>query len=73
MNYCSKFYVYSFQEIYNFLRNYRATPHVSTDKAPADLMFPGRSYRTKIPEVRTIYDDKKIRHKDEYAKMKMKN
>ena len=40
------------QEIYNFLRNHRSTPHTNTDKSPADLMFPGRNYRTRIPEIK---------------------
>ena len=48
------------QEIYNFLRNYRATPHTSTDKSPADLMFPGRNYRTRIPDIKKIYHDEEM-------------
>ena len=27
------------QELYKFLRNYRATPHVTTGKSPAELLF----------------------------------
>ena len=32
------------RELYKFMRNYRATPHQSTLKSPAELMFPGRNY-----------------------------
>ena len=45
------------QELYRFLRNYRATPHSSTGNSPAEIMFPGRSYRTRLPEVKGKYDD----------------
>ena len=34
----------------HFLLNYRATPHTTTNKAPAELLF-NRSIRTKLPEV----------------------
>ena len=60
------------QEVYTFLRNYRSTPHISTGKAPAELMFPGRSYRTKIPEIRKKHDDYVLRQKDKESKNKMK-
>jgi hypothetical protein len=32
-----------------FLMAYRATPHPSTDVAPAHLMFPGRRFKTFLP------------------------
>ena len=60
------------QEIFRFLRNYRNTPHPSTGKSPAQLMFPGRSYRTRMPLIRKTYDDEEIRIKDQKAKDKMK-
>ena len=60
------------QEIYNFLRNYRATPHASTDKSPADLMFPGRNYRTRIPDIKKNDHDEEMRKKDKEVKNKMK-
>ena len=34
--------------LHNFLLDYRLTPHVSTNKTPALLMF-GREIRTEIP------------------------
>ena len=37
------------QEVYRFLRAYRATPHCTTKIAPADLMNPGRKFRTRLP------------------------
>ena len=37
------------QEVYRFLRAYRATPHCTTKIAPADLMYPGRKFRTRLP------------------------
>ena len=39
------------QELYTFLRNYRATPHSTTDvPPPSDAMFQ-RSMKSKLPEV----------------------
>ena len=60
------------QQVYRFLRNYRATPRPSTGKFPAELMFPGRSYRTKLPEIRISPDDHEVREKDRSSKEKMK-
>ena len=60
------------QALNTFLRNYRSTPHVNTGKSPADLMFPGRNYRIKLPVQRREYDDNEIRLKDKAAKAKMK-
>ena len=59
------------QEIHKFLLNYRATPHVSTGVSPAELMFQGRQFRMKLPEISRKYDED-IRKKDEEAKRKMK-
>ena len=36
-------------EIFTFLPNYRATPHATTDKCPAELLF-NRPIRTKLPQ-----------------------
>ena len=38
------------QELYTFLRNYRATPHSTTEVPPYDAMFQ-RSMKTKLPEL----------------------
>ena len=37
------------QELYKFLRNYRATPHSTTGVPPAQALF-GKNIRTKLPE-----------------------
>ena len=37
------------QDLYKFLRNYRATSHTTTEKSPAEIMFPNRSFKTRIP------------------------
>ena len=37
------------QEVYRFLRAYRATPHCTTKIAQADLMYPSRKFRTRLP------------------------
>ena len=60
------------QEIYKFLRNYRATPHSSIGKSPAEVMFPGRTYRTKLPQMKPKYDDTEIREMDRISKAKSK-
>ena len=45
------------QELYKFLRVYRATPHCSTQKTPAELMFQARTFRARRPEINTEVDD----------------
>ena len=37
------------QELYRMLRQYRATPHCSTQQAPAEVLF-NRPYKTRLPE-----------------------
>ena len=37
------------QEVFIFLRAYRATPHCTTKVAPVDLMYSGRKFRTRLP------------------------
>jgi hypothetical protein len=60
------------QEIYTFLRNYRATPHETTDMSPAEILF-GRKINTKLPDL-TIKSPthNTIRKKDKDRKLKMK-
>ncbi|XP_048735644.2 uncharacterized protein K02A2.6-like [Ostrea edulis] len=66
------------QEIYTFLRHYRATPHCTTKLSPFEILF-GRTLKTKLDveiiterkgeEIETKTD---IRKNDEKAKMQMK-
>ena len=61
------------QELFKFLRNYRATPHVTTGKCPADLLFQSRTYRVRLPELSTFQkDDKEIRERDAKKKSQAK-
>jgi transposase InsO family protein len=60
------------EELTNFLRNFRATPHSSTGKAPATAFF-NRQLRTKLPDVHTnARDPAGIQETDQKAKRKMK-
>ena len=38
------------QEMYSFLRNYRATPHATTNATPAELLS-GRAFKSRVPEI----------------------
>ena len=66
------------QEIYTFLRNYRATPHCTTKLSPFEILF-GRTLKTKL-DVEISIERKgeemeaktNIRKNDEEAKMQMK-
>ena len=66
-------------EINTFLLNYRATPHCTTDKSPAVLLF-GREIRTKLPSLnaRTLpasqanVVDPTVLERDRCQKAKMK-
>jgi hypothetical protein len=60
------------QELYCFLRNYRATPHATTDATPAELLL-GRKMKTRIPEIIPSCVNKKISNKDRKEKEKMKH
>ena len=60
--------------LYQFLLNYRATPHSTTGIAPAQLLF-NRKITTKLPEISQPEDtpaDTAVRAKDTKAKEKMK-
>ena len=60
------------EELCELLRNYRATPHCTTGKPPATILF-NRPMRTKFPEAPCNKEDPaSIRHRDELAKSKMK-
>ncbi|VDI46418.1 Hypothetical predicted protein [Mytilus galloprovincialis] len=60
------------QEIHTFLRNYRATPHSTTNVSPAELLF-GRKINTKMPNISTNDQaDSEVRKEDHRNKSKMK-
>ena len=58
------------QEMYNFLRNYRATPHATLKKAPAEFYFQGilRLDNLKLSQS----SDKQLRHTDKHSKQNVK-
>ena len=61
------------QELFKFLRNYHATPHVTTGKCPADLLFQSRTYRVRLPELSTFQKhDKEIQERDAKKKSQAK-
>ena len=60
--------------IFKFLLNYRATPHSTTGKSPAELLF-NRKIHTKLPELVLENDadiHQELKKKDRKAKSKMK-
>ncbi len=59
------------KELYVFLSNYRAAPHISTKKPPYELLM-NRRVRTKIPERIPIQSRPDVSTNDEKAKRKMK-
>ena len=60
------------QELNKFLRNYRATPHISTNIAPSTALF-GRNLKIKLPAVSVSKnDDQLMRSADTKSKEKMK-
>lgn len=59
------------QELYKFLRNYRATPHVTTGKPPAELLF-GCNIKVLLPEISVPIVDDDLRVRDAAKKAKQK-
>ena len=60
------------QELFHFLRNYRATPHSTTGVSPAELLF-GRKLVVKLPElINTAPSRSSITDTDMKQKAKMK-
>eukprot|EP00112_Aurelia_sp_Birch-Aquarium-sp1_P022933 Seg664.6 transcript_id=Seg664.6/GoldUCD/mRNA.D3Y31 product="hypothetical protein" protein_id=Seg664.6/GoldUCD/D3Y31 len=59
------------QEIFNFVRNYRASPHATTGFPPAKLLM-GRNIRTKLPEHTDTQVNKDLKDRDKMKKRKMK-
>ena len=60
------------QDMYTFLRNYRATPHCTTKKSPAELLF-NRKIKTKMPFVGEKVENPKLRQQDASQKQKMRD
>ncbi|XP_063400348.1 uncharacterized protein K02A2.6-like [Mytilus trossulus] len=61
------------QEIHTFLRNYRATPHSTTNVSPAELLF-GRKINTKMQNSSINNQaDSEVRKEDHKNKIKMKS
>ena len=63
-------------ELNKHLKMYRATPHPTTGKSPAELLF-ARKYRTKLPDIRTNPaverpDIQQARQQDRKVKAKQK-
>ena len=63
------------QEVYRFLRAYRATPHCTTKIAPADIMYPNRKFRTRLPasKIPRELDFEELYQRDWAKKMQMKS
>ena len=55
------------QEVNKFLSQYRATPHTTTGKPLAEVLF-NRPFRTRLPEFLKPALDQDIRMRDEHAK-----
>ena len=59
------------QELWKFLRQYRATPHTTTKVSPSEALN-SRKLRTTLPQVCVEIDDSKIRDTDARNKSKIK-
>lgn len=63
------------KQMFKFLRNYRATPHVTTGKPPAEVLF-GYNIRVLLPEIQVTPpgdDDDELRLRDAERKAKQKH
>jgi hypothetical protein len=61
------------QELFKFLRNYRATPHTTTGKNPAELIFQTQPYRERLPVLSTSYNtDSEVHEMDAAKKLQAK-
>ena len=59
--------------VHHCIRNYHATPYVTTGKCPADLLFQSRTYRVRLPELSKFQnDDREIREGDAKKKSQTK-
>ena len=57
------------QQLYQFLRHYRATPHSTTGVSPA-MMLNGRKLRTELP---VVHVQKKVRFQDQENLLKQRD
>ena len=60
------------RELNTYLRNYRATPHLTTNESPANLLFQKRTFRTRLPERSVKVDDRKLQKTDSERKAQIK-
>ena len=60
------------KELNSYLRNYRATPHSTTNKAAAELLFQSQTFNTRLPEVHKKISDDQLRQTDKYRKERIK-
>ena len=59
------------QEMFNFLRNYRATKHATLKKTPVEILF-SRNIKTRLPQITVKASDMELRDTDKYKKAKMR-
>ena len=62
------------REMFTFLRSYRATPHLTTGKSPAELFFQQRPFRTRLGHRgEAKLNDEEVREHDMIQKNKSKS
>ena len=59
------------QNLYSFLRNYRATSHATTGVSPATALF-GRPIRTRLPDMSVALPDDTMMQRDDAMKENMR-
>ena len=61
------------QQLFKFLRNFRATLHPTIGVSPASLLFQGRQVHSRLPEITKLYNDNDVRKRDADQKRKTKH
>ena len=56
-------------ELYTFLLQYRNTPHLTTGRTPAELLF-NRTVMTKVPEMSKFKVPNSLKNRDKEQKQK---